>query len=163
MAEELNNKLTWSVPEFIHYPKTAFWYVAVAVIGVIVFVISAFWLKDIIFLIIVVLAVGLLIYHGAQMPRNINVFVSSHGLDIAGHKSMSFDKLDGFSIYILHPEITKDFFQLVLHHKGKFHPYVKILVPHSEIDNLKSMLIRHLPELDYTESLVDHLGHVLRF
>ena len=150
MADESKNQpfapnLFWEVPEFIHYPKTSLWYTAVIVVGVIVLLLGAFVLKNLVFVLIIILGTIMVIVHGAKHPEIIKISLDARGVDLEHHKFVSFDKIDGFSVYHMHPDLTKEYIQLVLHHKGRFHPYIKILAPVGQTDAIKKFLIQHLP------------------
>ncbi len=156
-------ELTWEAPEFLHHEKTIVWHAIVILVGIIIFLIAAFVLKNLFFSLIIIVATVLLITHGSQHPHPIQPRIDSHGVHIDQHHFYHYDKLHGFSTYVMHPEITKDYFQLVLHSKSRIHMHVKIFAPAKDLHKIRNFLLHYIPELEYTESLVDHLAHIVKF
>ncbi len=160
---EISNEpgeILWSAPEFHHYEKSVAWYWLVIAVSALI-VGAALLSKNLLFAVFVVIATFLVFTWGHRAPRTIDFTLSKKGLDIGGRKFYPFDHLAGFAFIPTRENEELD--ELMLHTKGRLSNWVRIIVASQRREQIKNLLSQFLPELEYEESLAEHIGQLLRF
>lgn len=114
------------------------------------------------FTIFVILAVSLVLRWGRQAPHQIEVKITETGVDVGERKNYPYDRLLGFATRRLDPH-EEGMSELILRQKHRLSTYVKILVPNKITEEVRLRLNQRLPEIEYEESLVDHISRLLKF
>ena len=156
----MEKEIKWSAPEYHHYEKDISWYWLVAILGIILTAI-ALWQKNFLFAVFVIIAALLAINWGRRKPEIVDFILSEKGLDIGGKKNYPYESLEGFAIIEL-PE-NSELNELVFKTRGRLNAWLKIIIANQRRDAIKEMLGQHVPEIEYQESLADHISKLLRF
>jgi len=151
-------EIIWQAPEFQYRHKELEWY-WLSIIAAGILFLFALWQKNLLFAIFIVIAEIMLIVWANELPKNLQFKINKNGVQIGGLKSYYFEELGGFHIC----EKEGGWGELVLKTRNKLHAYVKILVFNKDIPEIKKFLKEKLPEMEYQESLSDHLGRRIGF
>ena len=159
--ETAKNEIKWRAPEFEYFAKDISWSWLVMIIGIIAFAI-ALWQKNFLFAIFIIIAILLLIFWGKQKPRDIEFTLDEHGLDIEKKKFYPYHSFEGFAV---RPPIEKseENTELIFKFKARLKPYFKIRIAVKDVEKFKKYINQSLPEIEYEESMTDHLARILRF
>ncbi len=152
--------IKWSSPEYHYYPKDVGWYWLAIIVSAIL-VIFALWQKNFLFAVFMIVAALLALNWGRRAPRTFEFTLSEKGLDIGGRHRYAFEELAGFAI-IPNPENT-ELAELILRTKNRLNSWVRIIIATERSEAIKGLLAKFLPEIEYTESLTEHIGRILRF
>jgi len=159
--EVKKTEIKWIAPEFEYFAKDISWYWLVIIVGIIVIAI-ALWNKNFLFAIFVIIATLLILSWGKQKPREVEFTLDEHGLDIEKKK---FYPYSGFAGFAVRPPLTKDeeSTDLVFKFKARFRPYFKIQIKTKDTEKFKKYTNQYLPEIEYEESIADHIAKILKF
>jgi len=144
--------IEWQAPEFDYYKKDVSWYWLVIIVSIIVALI-ALWQKNLLFAIFIAVASIMIVVWGRRKPRIIEYRLNSDGLQISG-KLYDLKSFDGFYI---------DDEKLVLKHKARFRTYFKIQIDIEKKEAIENRLQHILPEIEYSESLIEAVSQWLGF
>lgn len=144
-------EIIWQAPEFEYQHKDVSWY-WLTIIGSGFLVLLSLWQKNFLFAIFVVMAETMLVFWAKEFPKTLQFKINHHGIQLGRLKSYSYEELDGFHILELGGQS-----ELILKTRHKLHPYVKILILQEGSEEIKNFLKERLPEIEYEESLSDHL------
>lgn len=160
IKEKLTKEIKWIAPEFEYFKKDITWSWLVIIVGFIVAAV-ALWQRNFLFFVFVIIATLLILFWGKQTPRDIEFTLDEHGLDIEKKKFYPFYDFEGFAVK---PPIRDEkFTDLILKFRRRLKPYLKIRIESKNIDKYKKFINQYLPEIEYEESLTDHLAKILRF
>ena len=152
--------IRWSSPEYHYREKDVGWYYAV-IIAAILLAAAGLWKANFLFALFTLIAAGLMISWGRRVPHTIDFTLSPQGLDLGGKKRYTLDELAGFAIA---PDRDRpDFATLAVRTKGRLGYWIKIIIAAQRADGIKAFLIKSLPELEYQQSLADHLAKRIGF
>ncbi len=90
---------------------------------------------------------------GRRRPRHFEFTLSERGISIDG-SVRSYRDFDGFAI-------SED--SLQLRPKSKLRTSLSVIIPESKRAEIREHLLAHLLEIEYDESFIEALGHLLRF
>ena len=154
------DQIRWSAPEYHYYRKDVSWYWLVLIVTVIL-VTLALWQKNFLFAVFIIVAALLILAWGRRPPQTIDFTLSEQGLNIGGKKSYGFQDLSGFVIIpnLADPELS----DLILKTKSQLNAWVRIIIASQRSETIKNLLSKFLPEVEYEESLADHIAKILRF
>ena len=155
MAEE---EIKWTAPEFEYHHKEVSWY-WISAMAAIVMIAIALWRGNFLFVVFIVLAEIVIVSWAAKIPRYVDFTLSQDGLEIHGHTFYPYKSFDGFAA----KEIDGELSELILKRKVHLSPYLKVLVETKDISAIKRFLNNFLPEIEYEESMFDHIAKLLRF
>lgn len=144
-----NKEIVWKAPEFEHSPKHPLWFLTVLAAALVLFV-FALWQASYFFAVFVVLATGLIIFHGRQEPGVRECRVSERGIRIGGRQFVYAD-FENFSVFDRPGRID----ELILRRKIVFNPVVHVPVEGRLVPAIREVLSKRLPEIPYEESLLD--------
>ncbi len=146
-------EVRWRAPEFEYRTKGVSWYWLTAIIAILV-VAVALWFGNFLFALFVVIAELVVIFWARQLPRELEFKLDEKGLAMEDKKFYPYEDFSGFAV--------RDS-EVIFKQKRRLTPYLKILASESDIGRIKSFLSNHLAEIEYEESLIDHLARILRF
>ncbi len=153
-----DKKIIWTAPEFIYYEKSVGWY-WVSIIIAAILVLVAFWLKNLLFAVFIVIAEITLVFWARRYPKSIEFSLTEKELLIGANKKYPINSFDGF-----HVKLNENgFSELILRSKSKLTAYLKIMIFSKDAEEIKSLLQNHLEEIEYKESLSDTISNLLRF
>lgn len=154
-------KVHWSAPEFEYHEKTHVWFWMI-LLGVVAVVIVALLQNNFLFAFFAVIAGILILRWGKEKPEYVDFEMSDGGLTMGGRHPHPWEEFLGFAIHRLHHE-EEGLSELVLKRKGGFGTFWKVLVPNMEVERVRVFANHHLPEIEYEDSLVEHISRLLRF
>jgi len=154
------SEIQWSAPEFHYYHKTSTWYWAMGGIALVIVGISLIQ-QNFLFALFVVVAAVLIVVWAGRSPKTVDFKLVEEGLLLNNKLAYPFEKLEGFAI-IGTPE-DPELSELVLRTKSNVHHWVKVIIATQRKDEVYEFLNDYLPELEYEESFIDHIGRILRF
>ncbi len=153
-------QFSWQAPEFEHWEKPRVWYLGLILVTALICII-ALWQGNFLFAVFAVLAAFVLVSSGRHKPRVIEMRLTENELIVDGAKSYTHDQLSGFAVHRL--DMSDDgFSELIIQKKHKLGGYMKFLYPTAHTTDIRHFLNNHLPEIEYEESLSDHLARWLR-
>jgi len=154
-------ELKWSALEFEYHEKSAGWYWLVIFLGTVLAALS-FVQGNFLFGVFVIIASVLIIKWGRQLPHQVEFKITSAGVDIGRRKFYSYDYLTGFASRRLDHH-DDGLSEIILRQKHRLSAYVKMMIPNRILEEARHQLNQHLPEIEYDDSLVDHISRWLRF
>jgi hypothetical protein len=144
--------ISWHSHEYHYHEKHEGWPVLVA-IGTFVVALIALYQSNFLFFIFALIAGVLFAVWGMRPPRELAFALDRKGLSVGGrlhpYRHFSAFALDGSSLH--------------LYPKSTLKPRLAIDVPDEREKEIRELLLEFLPEVEYTESLMEALGHLLRF
>ena len=151
------NAITWSASEFIAHEKSSGWYAALMLAAVafaaLVYLVS----RDIVSVIVILVAALLLAVYGSRKPRQIEYRVDSKGLGV-GNKRFNYGEFRSFSVM---PEGA--FSSIVLMPLRRFAAPTSIYYPPEDEDKIVNLLSGHLPAEERRHDAIDRLMHRIRY
>lgn len=149
--------LMWQASEYIQHEKQVFWYFALVVITVILFLISAFLIKSWSFAALVVvlgIAVGVM---ARRPPHTVRYALSSHGLEVDG-KPFAYSDFRAFGVLQDGPLSS-----IVLIPNKRFMPAVNVYFPLEHGEEIVDIFGSYLPMERVEPDFVEKLARKLRF
>lgn len=147
--------ISWTAPEFIRYEKSHGWFIAIGIFGFLL-VIVALFMKNYLFVLIIVLATFLIYIQGARHPRKIKFVISDHGIEI-DEKEYLWSEFKSFWIFEEPDKI------LSLLTKKITQPHLPIPLGDQQTEDIKKILIRFIPERKQEETLSDVIARKMKF
>lgn len=151
----------WSAPEFEYHPKAVSWYWILA-IGAIVLITIALLQKNFLFAIFLLIALILVLKLGHQHPRYLDFHLNDRGLTINNEKLHPYDSMDGFAVQKIDHD-DNGLSEVIFRRKHRLGTFLKVLIPTKHIEEVRIFLNNYLPEIEYEESLTDHISRLLKF
>lgn len=151
----------WSAPEFEYHHKEHSWYWLVVIISGLLILIALVQ-KNFLFAIFVLIASIVFFKLGHQFPRNLDIRINDQGVAIGENDFHPFDSLSGFATKQL-DNFPDGLSQIIFQKKHRLSTHIKILAPTEKIEDIRILLNKHLPEIEYEESLTDHISRLLKF
>ena len=143
--------VNWEAKEYVEYKKNAGWYVGLAVVTLLLCGL-AIWLKQISFLILIIVAVVALLTYTLRKPRVLHYSLSDKGLS-EGNNLHTFDQFKSFGVL---EESTH--YSIVLIPKQRLAPRMIVAFPETEGEQIVDVFGGHLPmepvKLDALDKLV---------
>lgn len=153
MAQLGPKEIKWTAPEYAYFHKDVSWYWLTVIISVLI-VAFALWQRNFLFAVFVVMAEALLLFWGRRNPKNLEFKLNDKTLAIGNQTFYPYESFAGFAVREN---------EIVFKSKNRLSPYMKISAEESKLGEIKKLLSRHLPEIEYEESLTDHIVKMLRF
>lgn len=144
--------IQWHSFEFHYHEKDEAWPVLV-IMGAVIISAIALWQRNLLFVIFTVVAAGLMLVWGRRKPRRLMFALDAKGLHI-DDRIYPFHDFSSFALY----EDT-----LLMHPKSRIRPLFSIIIPREKGNAIREYLLAFLPEVEYTESFMEIIGHWLRF
>ncbi|OGN00376.1 MAG: hypothetical protein A2651_01635 [Candidatus Yanofskybacteria bacterium RIFCSPHIGHO2_01_FULL_42_12] len=155
--ENLPEVIKWEAPEFEYSYKGVGWYWT-SILASIVLILISIWQGNLLFIIFIIVAEILFVFWGREYPKTIQFTLNRKGISIGSLKEYAFEDFQGF-----HIKESESADELILKTKNRLHLYVKIVLPHSNREMVKQFISRHLPAMEYEESLHDHFSKLIGF
>jgi len=149
-------EISWETEEFEQYRKSIWWYLLIVVlIGLLLLL--AWFLKNWIMALVMVVAAGAVIIVGRVKPRLIKVAIDEEELKV-GDKRFPLSRIKSFWI-VKTPEGMKVNFLLGI----RFAPLLTLKIPAEKTPSLREFLRDKLPEeSERGEDLIDRFNRFLR-
>lgn len=157
----MEKEIQWSAPEFEYHHKGHAWYWMLAIVSIIL-IFVALLQKNFLFAIFVLMAAILSFTMARHTPQYLNFLLNDSGIRIGDQKHYPFDSLSGFATHRV-DDLEDGLTEIVFAKKHRVSTHLKILAPTNRIEEIKLFLNKHLPEIEYEESLTDHISRFLKF
>ena len=144
------NKISWQAHEYLYSEKTADWYWIVAIITISIAIIAII-LNNIIFAILIIVSSFTLSLFASRKPEIITVEISPSGVTV-GKTHYPYAHLDSF--WVETREIAP---KIILKSKKVFMPFIAILIDEVDPEEVRHVLLQHLPEEEHVEPFLEKL------
>lgn len=149
--------ISWVAPEYIHQTKNKWWYISIALIGIVLAGIF-FWLKRYEAIAIAILAPVVLMLMTREKNREIKYTVAREGIGL-NDQFYPFDNFRSFWV-VTTPPTPK----LYLETTKKLSPHLTIFLMRVNIDKVRDLLKEHLPEQEGNKEILhDQIARIFRF
>lgn len=150
--------ISWTAPEFVHYPKEKWWFAAVAAAGIIL--VGYFLLrKDLLTAALFLLLLPIIYYFSRAKPRTLNIKLDGRGLKI-NEQQISYQQIRNFWIVYEPPHVKTLNFETAAY----LNRYVTLQLENEDPLKIRQFLLEYLPEdLDRGEQFADKLSRTLKF
>lgn len=155
MAKTAEGVISWEAEEYIVRDKTAWWYVGLVAVGLVLGALAV-WLQAWTFLAVVVLSVVALIVYAARPPRMLHYTLTNNGLT-EGERLYAYSEFKAFGI--LH---EGRHFAIVLTPRKRFSPRVTVFFPETQGEEIVDAFGARLPMEEVKLDLLDKLIKFLR-
>ncbi len=156
----MENEIRWEGPEFHFHEKGEGWGRGAIAIGGIVMLIAIFQ-KNFLFAIFIAIATFLVLTWGNRRPRTVGFILSDHGLKVGEKKFYAHENLSGFAM--VPSRDHSSYTDIVIREKGSLGGWTKFMIENDLAEQARELLNSSLPELEYEESLAEHIARILRF
>lgn len=154
----MENKITWEAPEFIHYPKSVWWFVAIAIIGT-GLVIYFLFQKDFLTAVLFVLLLLLIFFFGKQKPKELHIELDGIGAKV-NQTRIPYKQLKNFWLVYEPPEVKTLNFETT----ARFNRFLTLQLRNEDPVKIRKFLLEYLPEdLERGEQFADKLARTLKF
>lgn len=144
----------WEAQEYITHDKNAGWYIGFSIVAI-ALIALAVWLKQWVFIAVIVLSFISLIIYEVRPPRKIQYSVDGKGLT-EGEKVYNFDDYRAFGI--LQDDTN---FAIILMPKKRFAPAVTVYFPKEKGEEIVDVFGARLPmeevKLDFMDKIIRKL------
>lgn len=145
--------ITWEAEEYIVRDKTAWWYVGLVAVGLILSGISV-WLQWWSFLAVVILSVVALLIYATRPPRVLRYSLSNKGIS-EGDKLYEYSEFKSFGILQ-----EGEHFAIVLTPMKRFSPRMLVFFPQAQGEEIVDAFGERLP---MEEAKLDALDKLIKF
>lgn len=153
-------EINWSAPEFEFITKGVGWYWLTIIVAIIMSAL-ALWQENVLFAVFVIIATILVLIWGRSHPKMIDFRINESGLAIGEQKNYSYGELKGFTIR--QGYVDSELVEIVFQKKNHLSPYIKILANGQDTEVIKEFLSQYLSQIEYEESLIEHIARLLKF
>ena len=151
-------QISWTAPEFIHYPKSRVWFIGLSALGLAViayFLLQRDFLTAVMFLLLFVSAY----YFAKARPRDITVVLDSRGVKIS-QTQVPYQRIKTFWIVYSPPETKTLNFET----SAYLNRFLTLQLEGEDPVAIRDFLLEYLPEdLDREEQLSDKISRTLKF
>jgi len=156
----MDNEIRWSAPEYHYYDKGIAWYWLVIIAAIIIGTLALLQ-KNFLFIVFIAIASALGLFWGHRQPKTVNFILNQNGLDIDGKKFYAFESLVGFSL--LPSYENSEINELAIKTKEQINGWIKIIIASQRAEQISEFLKRNLQEIEYQESMAEHIARILKF
>ena len=149
--------ITWKAPEYHHYEKTNDWFWWAGLLAIILLGFAT-WQGSFLFGILILISWFVIVLYAVRKPDEIDFALSENGI-LIDNKLYSWQSLKSFWIFHNPPFPTEVSFES----KKTLMPYIRVPLGDKNLDEVKTLLKKHLREVEQEESIIDHLAHLARF
>jgi uncharacterized membrane protein YccC len=149
--------LSWEAYEYEHHERTSDWYWALAILTIGLFCVSLI-MHSYLFGLFIVLAGFTVAMYGVKEPRKVTFTLTHEGLQIQ-NRIYLYNSLKSFWIFYT-PNVNKE---LSIESEKMFMPHIKIPLGDADPIEVRSHLLKFLPEKRQEELLADLFAKYLRF
>lgn len=149
-------KIEWKAPEYIHTEKTSDWFWVVGIISISITIIC-FILGNVIFGLLILISSITLSLYAARPPEMIKIEIDNSGIKI-GDIFHSFEDINSFWV-----ENGDAYPRMFIKSKKKISMYIRILLEDTDPIEVRDFLSKHIPEIRYTEPLLEKFMIYLGF
>ena len=152
------NQISWSAPEFIHYPKGPKWYIALGVVGLILvayFAIQRDFFSAVTFVLLFLMA----FFFSRTTPRQITITIGARGVRI-NDSLFPYQKIKSFWLVYEPPHVKTLNFET----SAYLNRFLTLQLQDYDPVQVREFLLEYLPEdLDREERISDKISRNLKF
>ena len=151
-------EISWTAPEFVHYPKSRLWFLAVSAVGLglVVYFLAQ---KDFLTAVLFILLLLIVIFFAKSEARQLHIHLDHSGIKINNLK-LPYKQVKNFWIVYEPPEVKTLNFET----SAYFNRFVTLQLDTQDPMKIRSFLLQYLAEdLEKGELLADKLSRNLRF
>jgi len=157
-----HKEINWEAPEYKFRHKDASWYWISIIIGLLLVLVSL-WQKNLLFALFIIVAEIMIIVWAKEIPKTRHFKLNNHGIHISTDKHTAIKSVEYENIKGFHIREEDHNGELILITKNRLHPYLKILVAKRSVPEIKEYLKKYVIEVEYEESLSDHIEKIIKF
>lgn len=157
----MRNAITWQAPEFEYRHRPHGWYLSVIAAAVLIIAISL-WQGNFLFAVFVAVAAVILVRSGAQVPRYIDLRLTSDALVLDNKKVYPYSQFSGFATRRI-DDLEDGLSELIFQKKQALGSHFRVLFPAKRSEEIRHFLNQHLHEVEYEDSLMEHVSRWLKF
>jgi len=131
----------WRIPEYDRYERPKMWYL-IAIIVALTALIIGFWVKNYLFVIIIVLSSLIIILNEGREPEEIDFAIHDEGL-VLGKRFIDYSELSNFSIIYKPRQNTK---KLYFEFESALRPRLSIYIDNANPLKIRDILLNYLQE-----------------
>ena len=151
-------EITWQAPEFMHYPKSAAWFIVLTAVAA-GFAGYFLFRKDFLTAAMFVLLYVVVFFFSRKKPKIITVKLAGQGVSVGGTR-LPWQKIKAFWIVYNPPEVKT----LNLETAAYLNPVITLQLAEADPGEIREFLLEFIPEEpDREEQLADKIGRKLRF
>lgn len=154
-AKKIPAAISWEAEEYIVRDKTGWWYVGLAVVGILLVALSV-WLQWWTFLAVVVLSIVALVIYVMRPPRMLRYSLSDRGIS-EGDNLRDYEEFKAFGILQ-----EEGHFAIVLTPRKRFSPRMTVYFPEAQGEEIVDAFGARLPMEPVEMDLLDKLIKFLR-
>lgn len=155
---EKKHEISWTAPEFIHYPKSLNWYLAAGGAALVLVVYFAFQ-KDFLTATMFVLLFLIVFFFARAKPRQVHITLSAHGIKLNDSR-ISYQQIKTFWLVYEPPEIKTVNFET----SAYLNRYLTLQLGDGDPSEIRDFLLEYLLEdLDREERMPDKISRTLKF
>jgi len=155
---ENKKQVTWSAPEFIHYPKSAWWFVGLTIIGLGLAIYFAFQ-KEFLNAFLFLLFYAVVYYYSRVKAKILEIKIDQKGVTFGGNH-ISYAQTKSFWI-VYEPEAVKT---LNFETTAYLNRFVTLQLGSADPEQVREILSEHVAEdTDRGEQVSDKLARTLKF
>ncbi len=154
----MEKQISWSAPEFIHYPKSKAWFIIMTALGaaLIVYFLSQ---KDFLTAVLFFCLLGLMFYFARAKPKTVRIELDSYGIKV-GELKLPYSQIKSFWIVYEPPEVKTLNFETTAY----LNRNLTLQLGSEDPVKIRKFLLEYLPEdLDKEEGVADKLARKLKF
>lgn len=155
--EPRTRSVRWEAPEHHHIEKSHDWYWALGILTIAA-TITALFLGNMLFGILILIAGGIVSIAAAREPQIIPFAITQRGVQI-GNELFPYSTLEAFCLDEEHPYGP----QLLISSKRIFVPMLVIPIPDEVVDDIDDIIGERLPEDELEEPLFNKVMEFLGF
>ncbi len=140
--------ISWRAPEYIHTEKTSDWYWIVGIVTLSLAIIAVIF-NDVIFAILIVVAVATLALYSSRPPKLLEIELTTTGIH-DGDTYYPYDDLDSYWI-----ETREVYPKIILKSKKKLMLFIVILIEDVHPLDVDDFLAQYLPKEEHREPLLE--------
>lgn len=153
------NEISWTAPEYAHYPKSAGWYVTFFLIAALMFG-TALFRRDVLMLLVLLVIFTIVFVMSRRTPGNVKITLNEQGLKINGLLYRYDSSLRSFWITYRAADIKTVNFESTSYLNRE----ITVQLEDQNPLEIREFLLKYLPEdVEREESAVDKWLRFLRF
>ena len=147
---------SWQASEYIYYEKSPLWYFVILVLALLCIGVAIYF-RQWILIAVIVMFVIVLIQYSRRKPQVRNYALNEQGIKI-DDKTYFFKQFKSFWIIEAAEETSLNFEPL-----KRLSPIITIPLSGVRVEDLRSILVKYLPERKRGEELIDRISKKLKF
>ncbi|MDP3740737.1 MAG: hypothetical protein Q8R08_00220 [bacterium] len=156
MSEE--KEISWSAPEFVHYPKSTGWFVAVGIVGLILIIYFLFQ-RDFLTASLFILLTVILVYFAKLPAKTLHIHLTTTGVKI-NESRLSYQQIKSFWMVYNPPEVKTLNFETGAY----LNRFITLQLENEDPVKIRRFLAEYLTEdLEKGELFSDKVSRNLKF